>query len=250
MPTIVSSGDAGDVVAGMLIARHLEGSHLILTQGPPPHRPFRAMAQMLLPLLRSQPYIHSATWAERPTGATHELIHWRKQFYKPNQTLAQSQADSLGLKYLDHSPWLDIEPNPIANGKVIICRTKRYNNPRFPWRTVLQRFKNNHLFVGLDDERHQLEIMGGGVRIQHHRIKDFLEFARLIAGSECLITNQTCAWWLGAGMGHPVIQEQEMTRKIHDAVIDRPNLIYSKSGEFPITLPPKMKFDRVIDFQI
>ncbi len=196
---------------------------------------------MLLPLLRSQKYIQSANWADRPTGATHQLIHWRKNFYRGTQPLYASQADSLGIKDLDPFPWLDIAPNPRSKGKIIVARTARYNNPKFPWREILPKYRYQILFVGMEEERRNLERVTG-TRIEHYKIKNFLEMAELIAGSECLISNQTCAYWLAAGMGHPLIQETENIRRIHDSMVPRDNAFYSLDGEFPSTLPEKRKW--------
>lgn len=249
MVRLLTNGDGGDAVACLPILRQLGGGDIVFTQGKNP-RPFRGIAQMLIPLCKAQPYVRDAAWEDRPVNITHDACGFRPTHYKPTRTLAESQAYYLGLNDLDLQPWLTAPPNPRSANKVIVARTKRYNNPTFPWKKVFIQFRGRMLFVGVDDERHVLERVGGA-RIDHHRVRDFLEMASLIAGSDLLISNQSCPYWLAAGLGHPLIQETEMRRGIHDSQVPRLNSVFVKQGEFPWgNLPKKMVHPYPIDYQI
>lgn len=248
MVRLLSNGDGGDAIACLPIIRQLGGGEFVFTQGKNP-RPFRNIAHMLEPLFKVQPYISNVYWADKPTGISHDCCGFRPTHYRPNRTLAESQADYLGLLPLDLSPWLTVSPNPKSAGRIVISRTRRYNNPKFPWRTVFSRFKSKLLFIGLDEERHALERISG-IRIEHHRVANFLDMASIIAGSDCFIGNQSSPYWLAAGMGHPLIQETENVRKIHDAKVPRPNAIYSEAGQFPAILPQKVKWEYVPSYEI
>ena len=203
---------------------------MVLTQGPPPQRQFRTLAHMLLPIISAQPYIHAAMWMDNPVDVTHELIHWRRPYYKPTQTLAESQAQSLGITLTDFSPWLtNIEPDPMMQNKVVVTRSPRYQNRAFPWNRIGAHYKDRLVFIGLPQEHHALQRAMGRV-MPHKRIRDHLHAAQIIKGSSLFISNQTGFYWLAAGMGHPLIQECEVTRKIWDAQVPRDNAQYWKGG--------------------
>lgn len=230
VPRIVQSGDVGDCLASLLIARHLGKAEMVLTQGPSPQRQFKTLAHMLLPLIEAQPYISAAMWMDAPVGTTHELIHWRRPFYKQTRSLAESQAEAVGIKLTDFSPWLsNVEPSPDSAGRVIVSRSPRYQNKSFPWRVVAAKYKNAMMFIGLPDEHASLQRITGRP-IEHRKIKDYMEVASLVKGSRLLISNQTGISWIGMGLGHPLVQECEMTRRIHDAQIPRANAIYYQGG--------------------
>lgn len=237
---IAHNGDGGDCIAALAVIRQLGGGTLVLTQGPN-QRPFEAIGRMLIPLAKAQPYIDDCVWDHAPKHCGYELINWRKPCYKPNRTLAESQAEYLGVEGLDLSPWIKVESDPRSLGKIIIARTKRYNNPSFPWRIILNKYRTQVLFVGLDEERYQLERMVGW-SIPHIRVQNFLEMAKIIAGSRCLIANQSSPGWLAMAMGHPIIQETENTRKIHDSRVFRENAIFWVGGTFPTELPHKVSW--------
>lgn len=249
MVRLLTMGDGGDAIACLPILRQLGGGDLVMTQGRNP-RSFRAIAQMLIPLFKSQPYVNDAVWEDAPQGITHDTSMFRPTHYKPTRTLAESQAAFIGVSGLDLSPWLEINPNPRSSGKIVIARTKRYNNNVFPWRKVLLTYRPKLLFLGLDEERFQLEHMTG-FKIEHFRIKDFLEAAQIIAGSELLISNQSSPYWLAAGMGHPLVQETEMVRKIHDSQVPRVNSVFLKDSNFPFAdLPKKVKWEYIPNYEI
>ncbi len=84
--------------------------------------------------------------------------------------------------------------------------------------------------MGLPDE-HKTFTQICGRQVEHKKIRDYLHFAQIIAGSKLLICNQTSGGWIAHGLGHPMIQETEMTRKIHDSIIARPGAQYYKGQE-------------------
>ena len=84
----------------------------------------------------------------------------------------------------------------------------------------------NPIFVGSILE-HRL-FTASYLPVEYQETKDILALAQVIAGASVLISNQTCAWWIGAGAGIPVIQESYLNDL--NSVINRPNLFYSRSA--------------------
>ena len=131
------------------------------------------------------------------------------------------QARHLGVD-ISLDPWLSA-PVKTPCGPVI-ARSSRYHNPTFPWRRIRQKHPKA-VFVGLENEHKEFEERYGPIR--HVPTPDLLVLAQMIAGTELLITNQTAAFWIGAGLGVPMIQESY----IHDlnSVVERDNIRYTRS---------------------
>lgn len=66
-------------------------------------------------------------------------------------------------------------------------------------------------------------------KIEYVQTKTLLHLAEIIAGASLVISNQTCSWWIAAGLGVPIIQESWA----HDSnsVIERPDCKYSRNEE-------------------
>jgi hypothetical protein len=248
MPRFVINGDNGDCIAAMPVIRQLGGAEVVFTQGRNP-RHFRAGADMLKRLFESQPYITSVIWEDHPRNVTWDACGFRVK-YRPDRTLSESIGDYFGVAHPDLSPWLtDIPPDPKMNGRILVSRTQRYNNPRFPWRNILLKFRNRLTFIGLEPERHALERIVG-FSLPHAKVNDFFALAQLIQGSDLLICNQSCPYWIAAGLGQPVLQETETVRKIHDSIVPRSNAIHYIGGVLDLNNLPNGRHVPVIDFQI
>lgn len=242
--TCVLTGDIGDAIAFLPVLRQLGGGDIVFSQGRNP-RPFNKGAGLLIGLFEAQPYVHSAIWSQIPGVVDYNMDKFRSH-YKPNRTLSESQADYIGMKDLDMRPWLEAPPSPISLGKIVIARSKRYTNPSFPWRKVLMHFRNKLLFVGLDDERAQLERIVGW-RIPHHKVADFYALASIIRGSDFFIGNQSSPGWLAMGMGHPMVQETS-PKNNKDSMVHRFNASFVMDGAFPFeNLPHQREYHHAYD---
>jgi hypothetical protein len=175
------------------------------------------------PLLEVQPYIESVAWTEAlPAYNWKDFSSFRNR-YRPHINLGLQQAEAIGVQ-ISLDPWLKI-PNPTQHNRPVIARTHRYHNSLFPWRKLLSVF-TSPIFVGSVLE-HRL-FTASYLPVEYQETKDILALAQVIAGASVLISNQTCAWWIGAGAGIPVIQESYLNDL--NSVINRPNLLYSRSA--------------------
>lgn len=172
------------------------------------------------PLLEAQPYITSVAWADVPQGISHDLSTFRSG-YRLHENLAQQQARHLGVE-ITLDPWLQVEAE--TNNQVVIARSLRYRNGLFPWRKFVERYRNK-IFVGLPVEHREFENSFG--QIEYVPTENLLELAKIIAGSALLITNQTAAFWIGAGLGVSIIQETYL--KDQNSIIEQPNIFYSRT---------------------
>src|SRR5882757_3364906 len=109
---LVIGGDIGDAIASLPILRQLGGGKLTMIPTPHPGaKEWKTGAMMLIPLFEAQPYVEEVEWSNIEPAADYSTARFRSQgFYSPFQTLAESQAASVGIKELDLSPWLYANP--------------------------------------------------------------------------------------------------------------------------------------------
>lgn len=227
MLKFLHNGDVGDCIAGLPAIRQLGGGKLIFTQRPNP-RPFADTSAMLKPLFEAQPYIHSCEWQDDPEPVDFNLCTFRHSWVH-NGSLAHMQAYHCGLKHLDTSPWFKVDPLNYA-GRIIINRTPRYQNGAFPWKQVIEKYGDRLLFVGLPHEHADFQKMFS-FYVEHHMVEDYLELARIIAGSDFFIGNQSSCCWVAMGLGHPLVQEGHAG--IKDSVIPNPRAFFIRNSAFP-----------------
>lgn len=216
------SGCIGDTIAALPSIRQLGGGHLVMSQLGNKRILRGERYEFVRPLLEAQPYIKSVSWEEEPQDIDYDFTNFRT-LYKGDVSLAETQARYMGIEPLDESPWLSIDPDPRASGRIIVARSPRYQNYEFPWRQIAKRQMARLLFIGFADERTSLEARMGG-RLDFVECKDALEMARLIAGSILFIGNQSSPYWIAAGLGKKLIQETYLPNP--DSRIERPNAIY------------------------
>lgn len=214
--TCSSTGDIGDLILLLgVLAELANGPHdLRIHDGRNP-RKFAHMLPLLKTLVEAQPYVRSfKVWDGR------EPIDWRSEhfrdgFHKLDQSLICSTWNHgrvvLGSdQHIDgHHRWLaNIPKDPRANGKVMIARSPRYHNDLFPWQRIVDFYGANLRFLGLPPEHADFEQQFG--RVRHIPVKDFMEMAALIHGSELFIGNQTAAFAIAEGLKVPRIQETSL----------------------------------------
>lgn len=232
------AGDLGDCVAALPIARALGGSDILIGPGYCRESMKGARFESLKPLLELQPYVRSVKWVDSVNGATHNLSDFRSQ-HRRGDCLAISQARFLGVE-ASLDPWLTV--GAPRNGLVLFARSQRYHNPNFPWFQLIRKYPEA-LFVGLRSEYEDFmsEFGGQGLhdksfrnRTSYQPTDDLLDLARIISGCDLFIGNQSCPFWIAAGLGVPIIQETWY----HDpnSIIERPNAVYTLKQPYDIRL--------------
>lgn len=224
------AGDLGDCIASLPTVRALGGGEYVCF-----HREKGCRESLqgqrfesLKSLLEIQPYIDRVSWTEAPEITVLDFSTFRGA-YRKGINLAQQHAWHLGVT-ISEAPWLIAPASEIAKGRTVFARSRRYHNDRFPWDKILQRHPDP-LFVGLPDEYLAFQTKWGKP-IQHHTAGNLLELASLIAGCALFIGNQSCPFWIAAGLGVPLIQESWETDA--NSIIERPNAKYCLNGTSPL----------------
>lgn len=100
-------------------------------------------------------------------------------------------------------PWLKVIPDESVKGKIVIARSTRYNAPDVDY-SFLQEY-NNLIFVGLPEE---YELMKQAIpNLEYKKTDDFLSLARIIAGADFFIGNQSFPFALAEALKVPRILE-------------------------------------------
>ena len=100
-------------------------------------------------------------------------------------------------------PWLRVNPDESVKGKIVIARSTRYNAPDIDY-SFLQEY-DNVVFVGLPEE---YELMKQSIpEIKYKQTTDFLSLARIIAGANFFIGNQSFPFALAEALKVPRILE-------------------------------------------
>lgn len=233
MKQFVHSGDLGDVIYSLPTIKAMGGGNLWLMDMPgvqTMHGMTRQRFEAIRPLVNVQPYIHDVYGPGSPGMYTNddELINLN-QFRSMNRDLVN---EWLPNHYLDvhgiereaaHQPWLTAEPR--GSWPVLIARSARYHNPRFPWRQVLDKYRYAAAFIGTPAE-HAAFNVEFDASLPYERTTDLLDAARAIAGCYLFIGNQSCPLAIAEGLKKPIVCE---------VCPYCPNCISPRSGFCPIS---------------
>ncbi len=201
--TIFHRGDAGDLVAFMPILRAMGGGKIVIGDHTGPNQGRESMKgaryEAIKPLLESQPYVHEVSWGEFRQGMT-DVSNFRTD-HRYSENLIQWQARHVGVMTTEE-PWISVTaPN---HGRPVFARSMRYRDPNFTWKRYVERHRNA-IFVGLPEEHQDFQKWFG--RVEFRPTRNLLELAQIIAGCSVFVGNQSCPFWIAAGLGVPLIQE-------------------------------------------
>lgn len=208
---VSSNGDLGDIVVMLATLKSTGKKCNVYLRDTPGTAGILHRMHLIKPLLEAQPYINAVkAWRREP-------LHWESEkfrgygFVNNKLNLAHNHAQAaIKDKFIKKlpdvaSPWLTVEPDTRYAGRVIINRSFRYNNSLFPWAKIVGHLGSKLLFIGLPEEHARFQRDFGTVEYCHP--KDLLEVARMIAGSELFIGNQSSCMTIAEGLKHPRIQE-------------------------------------------
>jgi hypothetical protein len=217
------TGDLGDIIAALPVIRQLGGGELVVGNHSPMHSGWRAMEgerfNAIKPLLEAQAYISAVRFDHQPEGVDFDFSGFRN-VYSYNYSLSAAQARWLNVSNLSLDPWLEVTPSELSKGRIIVARSERYQNPKFPWTQLVKSYGRRMSFVGLKDEFDAFVRSTRGIGVvSHMHTCSLLEMAALIKGSDLFIGNQSCPCWIAMGLGHRMIQETH--EFIHDSIVMR-----------------------------
>jgi hypothetical protein len=214
------TGDLGDIIAALPVIRQLGGGGLVVgNQGVGWRTMEGARFNAIKPLIEAQPYISSVRFEYPPERVDFDLSGFRN-VYSRHYNLSEAQAKWLNVINLNLDPWLEVAPSELSRGRIIVARSGRYQNPRFPWVQLVRFYGRRMSFVGFKDEFDAFVRSTGGIgAVSHIHTRSLLEVAALIKGSDLFIGNQSCPCWIAMGLGHRMIQETH--EFIHDSIVVR-----------------------------
>lgn len=228
--TFTHAGDLGDVIASLAVIKQMGGGDLFITdRGDGRRESMRGQRyEIIRPLLEAQPYIGKVQWHDDPK-TDYDFSDFRHD-HVPNQDLATWQFRHVNVEpCLD--PWLLAYRSPKSIGRVVVARSFRYQNQDFPWRRLVSQYRKQIIFVGLPDEHRHFQIAAGSI-VEYQPTSNLLEVAELIAGCDLFIGNQSCPFWIAAGLGVKLIQETYLA--VQNSTIKRPNARYFTRQPFDL----------------
>lgn len=245
--TYRSAGDLGDTVMQCCAIKALGGGTLCLHAERWTREPMtEAKVESLRSLLITQPYIEDVRWLRTGEVADVNLNDFRAAYFRdfrsPNfpkqRNLCEWILRTHGCDPAEQNKqWLNVVPNPVA--RVVINRTGPgrqathvYQNGRFPWRRIVEEYMGNIAFVGTPVE-HEYFVRHFG-RVPRLPTTNLLDLARVIAGAELFIGNQSCAYAIAEGLKRSAILE--VCPWLPNCLFHRPEVIHGWNGD--IDLPP------------
>lgn len=195
------SGNAGDIIYSLPATIALSNNksiHYYMNVGQKGHygkKPHplgglmlnEKMADMLKPLLLSQSYITSCgQYRDQPIDFDLDII--RSYPFPLNRGNISRWYFYLFAVNADLSkPWLTVEADRSWNEYMVISRSQRYQAPGISY-SFLKKY-DKKIFVGVEAEWREMKEQLPG--IEYRPVNDFLELAKMIAGSRLFIGNQS-----------------------------------------------------------
>ena len=214
--TFIHSGHVGDLIYSLPVIKELSKTHNCffyvqknkpINVGYPGHPSGKVMlnaeiANKLLPLLKSQPYLRSANiynnekidinldlFKDIPINVSFHQIRW---FIHITGVYANMEEQ-----------FLFAEPKKDFNEKVVILRTSRNRNHFINYK-FLKKY-NNLLFIGLENEFKDLK--NEIPNLEFYNCKDFLEMAQIIKASKFYLGNLSGGYSIAEGLKIPRLLE-------------------------------------------
>lgn len=232
LPVYGHAGDLGDCIASLATIRAMGScGDIAIFERPGSHRESMrgARYEALKPLLEAQPYIGSVEWSNEPVATPYDFSTFRHDFVA-GENLAEWQARHVGVT-ITMDPWLVARRSEKGIGRTIVARSMRYQNRDFPWRRLVAEHRNKILFVGLPEEHKAFQVSNGAI-VEYCSTGNLLELAEIINGADLFIGNQSCPFWIAAGLGVPLIQE--VYPLAQNSIVKRRNARYFNRPPFPI----------------
>lgn len=210
--TYSHGGDMGDLIYACCLFRRLsdqmhDGQPLDIVLCPTegvrsPQTP--QSVELIKPLLLAQPYIASVRYEPKVVGT--DLNRWRTWYAGNGANLCYAQLVDRGFHHSSaFKPWLTV-PIGQQHMPVVIHRSPRYHNDKFPWKRVVHKYRDYLLMVGLPEEHEEFVKEFGG-HVPYHPTRDFMELSQIIAGAKLFIGNQSSPYAIAEALKMDTIQE-------------------------------------------
>lgn len=224
--TVAHSGEIGDLILALPTIKAIGANKIYAVDRPWTRPDFKGRSRFLKRLVESQPYIESLEpHAGQPIDI--DLSCYRSHGHKFGETIINRIARFARAKVDQSQQWLEVEPDKRTKGRIVINRCPRWQGINFPWREIVQSFKKDILFIGLDSEWKKFCAEFG--MVEYLRTNDLYEAAMAIRGSDTFLGNQSSCNAICEGLNHPSVLETCVTS--FDCCTNRPNCTYSVTGK-------------------
>ena len=226
------SGKLGDIIYSLPTIRALGGGTLLLHENPAiGDRLTSDLRRSIAELLRMQPYITSVEDYQDQMDFV-DLDVFRRR------PLTENLAEQHLCVTFELDPtekdtrWLWVDRAELSSGKpVLFHRSLNLHNPLFPWTEVCRKYGDLAVFVGTPGEHKRFVADFGD--IEYQPTETLADLARLIAGCQLFVGNQSCPYAIAEAMKVNTIQE---TSPIYpNCIFPRSNAAYCNGK--PIELP-------------
>jgi hypothetical protein len=229
------AGQAGDLIYGLAVIQALGGGELRLHPPDALHVPGieRPMDQErvagLSPFIETQAYITRCCRVENVEVRDGEADLNTHRQHGGSGTIVDFHFRCQRLPSPDpKEPWLTVDcARQVA--KVVIHRSLRYQNTKFPWDEVRRRYGNEAIMVGWKAE-HEAFVEDTRWPIAYYKTTNYLELARVIAGSQLFIGNQSSPYAVAEGLKHATIQETSPCPELQNCIFERPHAQYFRNA--------------------
>ena len=129
-------------------------------------------------------------------------------------------------------PWIKVDANQDMIDYIFIARSYRYRTPGIDY-SFLKRY-SKIAFVGVEEEFKEMKRCIP--HLEYRRVKDFLELAKVIAGSKFFIGNQSFPFSLAEGL---------KCKRILEISYNYPNVVVTGSNSYDFLFQPQ--FEKIVE---
>jgi hypothetical protein len=244
------SGDLGDIIYAMPVIKQLGEGVLFLSGSNAYPYPINTrwtrmgasseLVSNIAPLIEAQDYIWRCQYTHGlPFSTDHDL----NAFRKPWKTRSARDFDSIfslhqrvfGVSWSEDKPWITV-PSPIVDDErpIVVSRSARYQNNKFPWWELVQKYGDRMRFVGTEQEAELFQGFGAPkLRIPWIKTSNLLELAQVIAGAKVCVMNQSAPLAIAHGLcKNSIVEEWPLNPNCH--LIRPDSAIYWEKGNLEI----------------
>jgi hypothetical protein len=220
----------GDVIYALPTIRAAGGGMLYLyhQNGKTWHGMDAERAASLRSLLMLQPYISDVAFCPDgyPPGAKDHDLNGFRDHGQVGRNLADMHLATVGFGPEHRNEcWLRVD-HAIRDYPVIVARSMRCRNEKFPWRRLGETYRGAAAFVGTAEEHEDFCRLA--VPIPRLTTPDLLDVARVISGSRLFVGNQSCPAAIAEGLKHRMILE--VYPALPNCCFERPGRINAWDG--------------------
>jgi hypothetical protein len=229
VPVFYHSGEIGDLLYGLKVIQHIgkgdlyTNADLLIDFNPDtelcvfPNKWFdQRTYNFVKRLVYRQPYINKFEF-DLPPHIDYNLNYFRKMvfdtfdvnFYELYYRICNVTPDEPD----GYKPWIECDAKSIAPITVIRTTGAGRTIPNYPWKTIVDKYKNQMVFLGTKHEYDVFTRDVGGKKIKWYESSDMLSICEVINGAQLHIGNSTSITVCAEALKKNLIFEESSVRK-------------------------------------